>query len=63
MKTRRKARTRPIAPAPDPPRRPSHVLRLYAGLLVLAAVLVYVNSLSGPFVFDDPSAIANNAHI
>jgi protein O-mannosyl-transferase len=63
MSNRRKARTRPVAPAPQPPRRQSSVSGLYAGLLVLAAVLAYANSLSGPFVFDDPSSIVNNAHI
>lgn len=63
MSNRRKPRTRPIAPTPHAATAASNVGWLYAGLLVLAGVLVYANSLSGPFVFDDPSSIANNVHI
>lgn len=34
-----------------------------AALIVLAGIAVYVNSLSGPFVFDDQSAIVDNPSI
>jgi tetratricopeptide (TPR) repeat protein len=35
----------------------------YASAIVLAGALLYANSLSGPFVFDDLSSVVNNAHI
>jgi tetratricopeptide (TPR) repeat protein len=35
----------------------------YAGVIFLACTLLYANSLSGPFVFDDLSSVVNNAHI
>jgi tetratricopeptide (TPR) repeat protein len=35
-------------------------LHLALGLLLAAAVIAYANSLNGPFIFDDPPAIARN---
>ena len=36
---------------------------MYAALIVLAGVLTYANSLSGPFIFDDRPAIEKNQTI
>ena len=44
--------------APEPPRR-----LWYAGAIVLAGLLAYSNSLSGPFLADDNVAIVHNAQI
>ena len=45
------------------PTRPTSVARWVLPVLVLTGALVYGNSLSGPFVIDDISAIVENAHI
>src|SRR5262249_25571655 len=37
--------------------RPSRAIWLYAILIVLAGVVSYSNSLSGPFIFDDQNSI------
>ena len=47
--------------APSPPRRGLTVLA--AGLIVLAALIAYRNSISAPFIFDDFPAIAENPTI
>jgi len=44
---------------PDPPAR----VRWRAGVIVLVGFLAYANSLSGPFVMDDPVAITENESI
>jgi tetratricopeptide (TPR) repeat protein len=45
--------------ASSPPGR----VRLYAGLIVLAGILAYSNSLSGPFIFDDDHSVVTNEQI
>src|SRR2546426_9397629 len=47
--------TGPFCPRPTSPTRPI--------LIVIAAFLVYANSLSGPFVLDDNDSIVNNPAI
>lgn len=58
--TRRPA-PRPAARISAAPR--SHAFRWHALALVLAAILCYANSLSGPFVFDDRGTIVDNRTI
>jgi len=51
-------------PAPPPPPPPGRgLLRAGAGLLVLATLAAWSNSLAGPFVFDDTPAIIDNPTI
>jgi tetratricopeptide (TPR) repeat protein len=45
---------------PPARRQPS---ALYAGLIVAAGIICYNNSLAGPFVFDDRTAIVENASL
>ena len=46
-----------------PPSPGSRALFLAAALIVLAALAAYANSLSGPFIFDDQTAIVDNPTI
>ena len=45
------------------PARPSRRVRLLAGVLVIAGILAYWNSLSGPFIYDDHLSIVENEQI
>lgn len=50
---------RPVRAAAAPPAR----ARWHAAVLLAAGVVVYSNSLSGPFIFDDRATILENQHI
>lgn len=52
----RKQRNAPATPRPASP-------RLFPVLLLVAAALAYSNSLTGPFIYDDKTAIVGNPHI
>ena len=54
---------RPVTPARARTPGESRRLWLRAGLIVLAGTLVYWNSLSGPFTFDDGPSIVDNDQI
>jgi protein O-mannosyl-transferase len=54
-------RTASARPATPPVPRP--VVRRRAALILLAGALVYVNSLTGPFIFDDRGTILDNTTI
>jgi Flp pilus assembly protein TadD len=45
------------------PARPRKAVRWRAAVIVLAGVLTYLNSVSGPFVFDDRGTIIDNTSI
>src|SRR5438093_9551958 len=59
MTRRRRAADRPAAIAPPAPRG----LPWRQGLLIIAVLLTYFNSLSGAFVLDDQSTIVDNRQI
>ena len=61
MKRAKGSRTRRAVPAPVTP--PSAFAPWRPALIVFAAVIVYCNSLSGPFVFDDRGTIIDNTTI
>jgi len=69
-KPRRTRPARPATPAvrsvtPDRGKTPGESLGLWlrAGLIVVTGALVYGNSLSGPFTFDDDHSVVYNAQI
>jgi tetratricopeptide (TPR) repeat protein len=45
------------------PSRPDRRVWLWPAVIALAAAVVYANSLTAPFIFDDLVAIVNNRHI
>jgi tetratricopeptide (TPR) repeat protein len=51
-----------VQSTPDIPDSPAGI-RWRAGLIVLAGIFAYSNSLSGPFIFDDRFSIVENQHI
>jgi hypothetical protein len=53
----------PLETAPNPTKQERTRVLAAAGVLVLAVIAAYHNSLSGPFVFDDPLAIVENPTI
>ncbi|MFT5052162.1 MAG: tetratricopeptide (TPR) repeat protein [Chlamydiales bacterium] len=53
----------PTAVSPTPERRPRSAVWISALLLIAVAFATYSNALSGPFVFDDESAIVQNTHL
>jgi hypothetical protein len=60
----KKTRKRITVPPRDPrSTRSASGVRGRAAAIVLAAVLAYANSLSGPFLFDDENSIVNNRSI
>src|SRR5437899_1635015 len=67
MATRKKRS--PAKPASAPPRAGpppaplTQAIRVRAAIIVLAGVIAYSNSFSGPFVLDDQGAIVENAQI
>lgn len=56
------AREAPSPTAAPPPPSPGAVRAAAAGI-VLAVLAAYLNSFSGPFIFDDPSSIVSNPTI
>jgi len=52
----------PLPQRPLPVSRDRSVL-IGAALVALAILTAYCNSLSGPFIFDDPNTITNNSSI
>ena len=56
-------RTRRARPSHVPRRTPTTGIRWRAGLIVLAALAIYWNGLSAPFIFDDLGSITNNPQI
>src|SRR6185295_11314849 len=61
--SRRRSRGPRLTPASPALPAPRDAVGWRVGVLLLATALVYANSLSGPFIFDDRASISGNASI
>ena len=60
VKARRAVRTRAAAPKRSRHPMAASGLAAYIGLVVAVGALTYGNSIAGPFIFDDLTAIRQN---
>ena len=61
--SRRRSRGPRLTPASPALPAPRDAVGWRVGVLLLATALIYANSLSGPFIFDDRASISGNASI
>jgi tetratricopeptide (TPR) repeat protein len=53
----------PLTRAPQPPSTPRSAVWWRVAVIVIAGVIAYTNSLSGPFIFDDDATLVENRSI